>query len=460
MTRTADSPLSLSTRAARTLATTTKSVPQMRAITPRYLLRALPWVDLEAGAYRVNQLVNYRVGDGRISTTPGDDPRPVSEDLRELWFLRDCPFGILEAVAASFTSEAVEPDTVLTTGATATRLYLVVSGRVEFHGTSASGQDALTGVAGAGDFFDADAFAAGVPWPEEARTATPCRLLVLERSRVDELAAREPRLAARLRTGRTESVGGTGEVTVDLAAGHEGEHLLPTTFVEYTDEPREYELSVAQTVLHVHSRVSDLYNCPMNQYEQQVRLTVEAAREAQESEMLTNRDFGLLHNVSRAQRVHTRSGPPTPDDLDELLKLVWKQPAFFLAHPAAIAAFGRECTRRGVPPVVVNLFGSPMITWRGVPLLPTDKIPLGGAAGGTTSILLLRVGEEHQGVVGLRPAELDDEREPGVTVQPMGVDQRGIKSFLVSCYFSAAVLVDDAIGMLENVEVNNYHDYR
>ncbi|MEU4805454.1 family 2B encapsulin nanocompartment shell protein [Actinosynnema sp. NPDC023587] len=459
MTSTVEPRLSLSTRAARTLATTTKSVPQMRAISPRYLLRALPWVDLEAGAYRVNQLVDYRIGDGRISTSTGDTPRPIPEDLRELWFLRDSPPALLESVAAAFTREIVGPGTVLTAGTLATRLFVVVSGRVECHGTSASGQDALTGVAGTGDFFDVDAFATCGAWTVEARTATPCHLLVLDRSRLEELAVREPRLAEQLRAGPGER-GPAGEAKVDLASGHEGEPLLPRTFVEYTDDPREYELSVAQTVLQVHSRVGDLYNAPMNQYEQQIRLTVEAAREAQEAEMLTNRDFGLLHNVPLAQRVHTRSGPPTPDDLDELLRLVWKKPAFFLAHPAAIAAFGRECTRRGVPPAVVDLFGSPMISWRGVPLLPTDKIPLDGVGGGTTGILLLRVGEEHQGVVGLRPAELTNEREPGVTVEPMGVDQRGIKSFLVSSYFSAAVLVDDAIGLLENVEVGNYHDYR
>ena len=49
----------------------------------------------------------------------------------------------------------------------------------------------------------------------------------------------------------------------------------------------------------------------------------------------------------------TRTGAPTPDDLDELIARVWKEPAFFLAHPRAIAAFGRECTRRGVPPPTV-----------------------------------------------------------------------------------------------------------
>ena len=94
----------------------------------------------------------------------------------------------------------------------------------------------------------------------------------------------------------------------------------------------------------------------------------------------------------------TRTGAPTPDDLDELIARVWKEPAFFLAHPEAIAAFGRECTRRGVPPPTVNLFGSPFLTWRGLPLVPSDKVPL---EGGKSKILLLRTGEKKQGVVGL-----------------------------------------------------------
>jgi hypothetical protein len=46
-------------------------------------------------------------------------------------------------------------------------------------------------------------------------------------------------------------------------------------------------------------------------------------------------------------RISTRYGAPTPDDLDELLDLVWKKPAFFLAHPKAIAAFERESIWRG-----------------------------------------------------------------------------------------------------------------
>ncbi len=64
---------SLSTAAARNLATTTKSAPQMQAITSRWLLRMLPWVDVAGGTYRVNRRV-VRTAVLRIG--PGAGPRP------------------------------------------------------------------------------------------------------------------------------------------------------------------------------------------------------------------------------------------------------------------------------------------------------------------------------------------------------------------------------------------------
>src|SRR5262249_25913249 len=138
-----------------------------------------------------------------------------------------------------------------------------------------------------------------------------------------------------------------GEAAVDLASGHTGEPVLPGTFVDYELRPREYELSVAQTILRVHSRVADLYNDPMDQVEQQLRLTIEALRERQESELVNNPEFGLLHNTDYSQRISTHSGPPTPDDMDELLSMRRGTKAFF-AHPRAISAFGRECNKRGL----------------------------------------------------------------------------------------------------------------
>jgi hypothetical protein len=214
----------------------------------------------------------------------------------------------------------------------------------------------------------------------------------------------------------------------------------------------EYELSVAQTVLRVHTRVADLFNDPMNQLEQQLRLTVEALRERQEYELVNNREFGLLHNADLRQRIHTRGGPPTPDDLDELLSMR-RSTKLFLAHPQAIAAFGRECTKRGIYPAPTEMDGHTVPSWRGVPILPCGKIPISDTH--TTSILAMRTGEDDQGVIGLHQTGIPDEYQPSLSVRFMGINEQAIMSYLVSAYYSAAVLVPDALGVLDHVELSH-----
>ncbi|TGK38769.1 family 2A encapsulin nanocompartment shell protein [Leptospira andrefontaineae] len=253
--------------------------------------------------------------------------------------------------------------------------------------------------------------------------------------------------------------------SVEVLCGQKDEQPLPETFVDYEEKPREYTLSAISTVLDVHTRVSDLFSNPHDQIQEQLRLTIESVKERQENELINNEDYGLLKNVPKKQRIQTRKGAPTPDDLDELISKVWKEPSFFLAHPLAVAAFGRECTRRGVPPATVSLFGAQFLTWRGLPIIPTDKLLVGGetspkAPGGTTNILLLRVGEKKQGVIGLYQPGLPGEQTPGLSVRFMGINRSAIGSYLISLYCSAAVLTDDAIAVLENVDVGNYYEYK
>jgi hypothetical protein len=246
---------------------------------------------------------------------------------------------------------------------------------------------------------------------------------------------------------------------IESTCDHGDESTLASTFVDYQDEPREYRLSSINAVLNVHTRVSDLLSNPYDQVREQLRLLIESVKEKQETELLYNADYGLLNNVAASQKIKTRKGAPTPDDLDELLTKVWKEPSLFLAHPRAIAAFGRECTRRGVPPPTVTLFGTPFLTWRGIPLIPTDKIAV-GSKDQKSKILLLRVGEKKQGVIGLFQPGLPGEQSPGLSVRFMGIDQRSLASYLVSLYCSAAVLTDDAIALLEDVDVGQYYEYK
>lgn len=244
-------------------------------------------------------------------------------------------------------------------------------------------------------------------------------------------------------------------ITVDCSNKDEKE--LPATFVDYEEWGREYVLNAVNTVVDVHTRVSDLYSSPHNQIKEQLRLTIEVVKERQESELINNKEYGLLNNVAKSQTIKTRNGFPTPDDLDELLTKVWKEPAFFLAHPKAIAAFGRECTRRGVPPPTASLFGSQFLTWRGIPLIPSDKLPI---VNGKSKILLLRVGESKQGVIGLYQPNLPGQQTMGLSVRFMGINHKAIASYLVSLYCSLAVLTEDAIAVLEDVGVDHYYDYK
>ncbi|MBS1850278.1 MAG: hypothetical protein JST79_05155 [Acidobacteria bacterium] len=232
---------------------------------------------------------------------------------------------------------------------------------------------------------------------------------------------------------------------------------LPEIYVDYDENPREYPLSAVTTVLDLQTRISDMYRSPHDQIKEQLRLIIEKVKERQESELINNKEYGILNNVDASMRVKPRKGAPTPDDLDELISKVWKEPAFFLAHPRTIAAFGRECTRRGVPPPTVTLFGSPFLTWRGIPLVPSDKVEVKNEK---SNILLVRTGEKKQGVVGLFQPGIPGEVSPSLSVRFMGINHKAIASYLISLYCSVAVLTEDAVGVLENVNVDQYHEYK
>ncbi|HKO90198.1 MAG TPA: family 2A encapsulin nanocompartment shell protein [Polyangiaceae bacterium] len=258
-------------------------------------------------------------------------------------------------------------------------------------------------------------------------------------------------------TYRVNKVKEAGEDAIAIACSPSDSDTLPNAAVDYEEQPREYTLSTVTTTLDVHTRISDLYRSPMDQVREQLGVLIEMVKERQENELVNNPSYGLLASVTQPQRLSTRSGAPTPDDLDALITKVWKEPAFFLAHPQAIAAFGRECTRRGVPPATVTLFGSPFITWRGLPIIPSDKLAI---RDGKSNILLLRAGEKKRGVVGLFQPGVPGEVSPSLSVRWMGINDKGASSYLISLYCSLAILTDDAIGVLENVEVGKYHEYK
>ncbi|MDT7843211.1 family 2B encapsulin nanocompartment shell protein [Streptomyces justiciae] len=453
---------SLSTAAARNLTTTTKSAPQMQEITSRWLLRMLPWVETKGGAYRVNRRLRHTVGDGRIEfVQEGAAVRVIPRELGELALLRGFEdLDVLTALANRCAQrDFAAGEVIVERGSPADRIHLIAHGRISQSGEGKYGGEIAIAVLADGAHFGENALLDGEARHDYTATAeTSGTLLTL--SRADFAAVRDsaPGLQAHIAefgSSARRRQNKHGEAEIAMSAGHVGEVDVPNAFVDYELKPREYELSVAQTVLRIHTRVADLYNGPMNQTEEQLRLTIEALRERQEHELINNREFGLLHNADFKQRIQTHSGPPTPDDMDDLL-CRRRGTKFFLAHPRTIAAIGRGFNAYGLYPDHVDVGGQSVPAWRGVPILPCNKIPISKEQ--TSSIIAMRTGEKNQGVIGLWQTGLPDEVEPGLSARFMGINEQAVMSYLVSTYYSAAVLVPDALGVMENVQIARVRD--
>jgi len=450
----------LDTAAASNLATTTKTAPQMQGITSRWLIRMLPWVHVSGGTYRVNRRLVYAVGGGRVSfADTTDGVRIIPPSLCEVPALAglDEDDELLETLAVGFVAEEVAAGaTIVEAGRPCDRFVVVAHGKAKRIGTGPYGEPTQLAVEAEGDYFGEEALGAPEgPWGYTAVAATGCTLLSLPLRELRLLVDRSSALQAQLRRYQDSAARPQthkGEADIELTSSHPSEAPVAGTFADYDTDPREYQLSVAQTVLRVSTRVADLLNDPMDQVGQQLRLTIQALRERQEDEMVNNAEFGLLANVHRRHRIATRSGPPTPDDMDDLL-CRRRSTRLFLAHPRAIAAFGRECSKRGIYPKPVEAHGEVVPAWRNVPILPCNKLPI--SEGRTSTILAMRTGEDDQGVVGLFQTGLPEEHEPGLNVRFMGVDEQAIVRYLVSAYYSVAVLVPDALGALDDVEVDH-----
>src|SRR4051794_13281342 len=167
---------SLGTSAARNLATTTKSAPQMQEISSRWLLRMLPWVNVQGGTYRVNRRLSYSVGDGRVTfVKTGDRVQVIPAELGELSVLRSYEDQeVLGELAQRCRQREFAPGEVLASfGSQADEVFLLAHGKVEKIGTGPYGDDAVLGVLADGAYFgeqaliDPDAI-----WEYTARAVT------------------------------------------------------------------------------------------------------------------------------------------------------------------------------------------------------------------------------------------------------------------------------------------------
>lgn len=318
---------SVTIEAARNLSITNNTVPQVAGITPRWLLHFLPWVQVSSGTYRVNRTKVVLKQHPKVTVNNNNGFSTIApEDLRVIPILSSLAENQALPIANSFQPEHFGlGETPVVQGQASDKFYIVIQGSLEVLTQGDRGENLRVAVLSAGDYFGEGNLFDEVANDTTVRTLTACDVLSISRSSFEQVLSQSPELLEQLRQSIAERsvlesfLNVYGEEKVALTADYQGEAEVPTSYIDYEEEPREYELSIAQSVLRVHTRVTDIYNEPIDQLREQLRLTIEGLKEQQEWEIINNPNFGLLNNVSPLMRVKPRYGPPTPDDLDEMI---------------------------------------------------------------------------------------------------------------------------------------------
>ena len=293
---------SVTTATARRLATTTKTAPQMGSITPRLLLKLLPWVQVSGGTFRVNRTkVELRKSERLPIQFLNGVPSFSAKSLKAIPLFSDFDDEIVTRLARSFETNEVEIGQLFVEeGKDKQKFFIVASGQAEVISKGPHGEELRIALLGDGEYFGETDLLDEAESTVSVRAVTPTVFLGLKQKELEKFIREVPdfretfnkAVDKQLRLKAT--VNDHGEKHIDLVSGHEEDNIIPETYIDYEENPTEYSLNTLQTVVRVHTRVSDLYNNPYNQLEEQLRLSIESIKERQEWELINNKKFGLL----------------------------------------------------------------------------------------------------------------------------------------------------------------------
>ena len=187
-------PESLDVKAARNLATTTKTVPQLQGISPRWVLSLLPWVQVESGTYRVNKVKVVLHPDERINAiAEGGKARINAENLRAFSLFRSLDADILDRIASKLSSEkAGANEVIVPEGEFGNKFYIIVKGKVEISTTGDNGKKDRGALLGPGDYFGELSIGKLVKSEAVVKTFADSVFLTIDRSQFESLLRDAP----------------------------------------------------------------------------------------------------------------------------------------------------------------------------------------------------------------------------------------------------------------------------
>ena len=269
---------SITASTARKLANTTKTAPQMGSITPRLLLKLLPWTQVESGTYRVNRTkVELKKAERIAIQYVKGQPTFTTKNLRHIPLFQNIDQKIVADLASNFVAyEKKRGELLVKQGKDKQRFFIVASGQAEVFSIGDHNEELSIALLGSGEYFGETDLLSAANSTVSVRAVTDATFLALETPVLIDLLKKNPKFQEQFDNAVSESLrlkatlNEHGEKHIDLVSGHNEDNVIPETYIDYEEEPTEYSLNTLQTVVRVHTRVSDLYNSPFNQLEQQL----------------------------------------------------------------------------------------------------------------------------------------------------------------------------------------------
>ena len=166
---------SVTTHVARNLANTTKTPPQMNSITPRWLLKLLPWVHVSSGTYRVNRTKIELQKPERIGIDFHDGIasfRPSA--LKSIPLFASFDDDIIGRIASKFVLEEAElGNTLILEGEERHKIFIIAHGQVEILSKGLHGEDLRIALLSEGEYFGEEELVSEKPSSVTIRTITP-----------------------------------------------------------------------------------------------------------------------------------------------------------------------------------------------------------------------------------------------------------------------------------------------